>query len=169
MEFNSINGEVDRTGTSEHSPIIGWGYDGNPIYGPYGYANKNGGTVKLLSSGYGLKIDSSTGRGDNGPPVSVFPPGFFIEDYEYKGNGDLDKHNGRFCITPEFPNGIYAYFATYKNDSTTGETDKVTSSPFFNYKKVQYFHISLEQIINFYQILTILIQESISEILISIS
>ena len=23
----------------EHSPIIGWAYDGNPIYGPYGYSN----------------------------------------------------------------------------------------------------------------------------------
>jgi hypothetical protein len=24
-----------------HSPIIGWAYDGNPIYGPYGYKNPN--------------------------------------------------------------------------------------------------------------------------------
>ena len=22
---------------AQHSPIIGWAYDGNPIYGPYGY------------------------------------------------------------------------------------------------------------------------------------
>jgi len=26
--------------------------------------------------------------------------------------GDLDVHNGRFCVTPEYPNGTYAYFAT---------------------------------------------------------
>ena len=24
----------------------------------------------------------------------------------------LDEHNGRFCVTPEYPNGIYCYFAT---------------------------------------------------------
>ena len=29
-----------------------------------------------------------------------------------KNSGDLDEHNGRFCITPEYPNGVYAYFTT---------------------------------------------------------
>ena len=135
LEFNSTSGEVNRTETTEHSPIIGWAYDGNPIYGPYGYENKKGGFVKLLDSGYDLKFDSSIGRGVNGPPVSIFPLGFFTEDYEYKGNGDLDEHNGRFCITPEFPGGTYAYFASYKTASTSGENEKTTSSPFFNYKK----------------------------------
>ncbi|WP_107039659.1 YHYH protein [Brumimicrobium mesophilum] len=24
----------------------------------------------------------------------------------------MDEHNGRFYITPEYPNGAYAYFAT---------------------------------------------------------
>ena len=28
----------------------------------------------------------------------------------------LDENNGRFCVTPEYPNGTYAYFATF--DST---------------------------------------------------
>ena len=31
------NKEINST---DHSPIIGWAYDGNPIYGPYGYSNK---------------------------------------------------------------------------------------------------------------------------------
>ena len=26
--------------------------------------------------------------------------------------GKLDEYNGRFCKTPEFPNGVYAYFTT---------------------------------------------------------
>jgi hypothetical protein len=38
--------------------------------------------------------------------------GFFVEDYEYTNSGDLDENNGRFGKTPEFPNGVYAYFAT---------------------------------------------------------
>ena len=42
-----------------------------------------------------------------------FTAGAFIEDYSYsEGLGTLDKYNGRFCVTPDFPNGTYAYFAT---------------------------------------------------------
>ncbi len=28
------------------------------------------------------------------------------------GSGDLDECNGRTGVTPEFPNGIYHYYAT---------------------------------------------------------
>jgi hypothetical protein len=39
--------------------------------------------------------------------------GSFVEDYIYlNGAGDLDQYNGRFCVTPEFPKGTYAYFVT---------------------------------------------------------
>ena len=38
--------------------------------------------------------------------------GFFVEDHVFDESGDLDIHNGRFGKTPEFPNGIYVYFAT---------------------------------------------------------
>ena len=42
-----------------------------------------------------------------------FPAGSFIEDYEYQdGLGTLDRFNGRRCVTPDYPNGTYAYFAT---------------------------------------------------------
>ena len=53
-----------------------------------------------------------------GPPVSAtYPLGYFREDYEYIATTSLtpdylDAHNGRFCVTPEYPNGIYCYFAT---------------------------------------------------------
>ena len=29
----------------------------------------------------------------------------------------LDEHNGRFCITPDFKNGTYAYFLTYADNN----------------------------------------------------
>jgi hypothetical protein len=50
----------------------------------------------------------------NGPSVSTtYPEGCFIEDYSYvSDSGDLDQCNGRFCVTPDYPNGIYAYFVT---------------------------------------------------------
>ncbi len=46
--------------------------------------------------------------------TASYPAGYFIEDYFYDESkqGTLDRHNGRFCVTPEYPYGTYAYFAT---------------------------------------------------------
>ena len=46
----------------------------------------------------------------NRPSSTLFTDGFFVEDFIYDESGDLDKSNGRFCKTPEYPNGVYAYF-----------------------------------------------------------
>ena len=93
---------------SGHSPIIGWAYDGNPIYGSYGYSNAGFSTDPvLLTSGYALDTSNIIDR----PSVSDFDGGFFVEDYKFTGSGDLDQYNGRFAKTPEFPEGVYAYFA----------------------------------------------------------
>jgi len=91
---------------SNHSPIIGWAYDGNPIYGAYGYSNplSNSSSLKVMESGY--TTASVTDR-----PSSIVS-GLFVEDYEFVGGKDLDEYNGRYCVTPEFPNGVYAYFAS---------------------------------------------------------
>jgi hypothetical protein len=122
------NKEVAST---DHSPIIGWAYDGNPIYGPYGYLTKQGGIVSQLNSGYKLDLKS------NRPSTSIFPAGFFIEDYTYQEVSDetvLDKNNGRFCVTPEYPNGTYAYFATISNSvADSSGTFSGYKSPVFPY------------------------------------
>jgi hypothetical protein len=102
--------------SDSHSPILGWAYDGNPIYGPYGYEAQTGGRIKIVESSY--KINLSGDR----PNLTLYPQGFFVEDYQFTNTGDLDEHNGRYCVTPEFPNGTYAYFATVANNGyeTTG-------------------------------------------------
>ena len=123
-DLRIVNNE--EASSSYHSPIIGWAYDGNPIYGPYGYTTPEGGTAKLMKTGYELVTDS------NRPSVSNFPTGFFNEDYQFKGNGDLDEHNGRFGITPDYPNGVYAYFATLSD----GTVD--TDGPFEGFKRPEY-------------------------------
>jgi hypothetical protein len=92
-----------------HSPIVGWAYDGNPIYGPYGFDTPKGGIIRRMRSGYILN------QKENRPNL---PQEFFVEDYEFVGNGDLDENNGRYSITPEFPNGVYAYFCTINDDLT---------------------------------------------------
>jgi len=108
----------------EHSPIIGWAYDGNPIYGTYGYEDpekiQQNTPIKRLKSGYVTK------NVVNRP--STLPIGFFIEDYEFNNSGDLDEYNGRFCVTPEFPNGTYAYFATKKQNNNG---DIIPAFPYF--------------------------------------
>lgn len=111
-----VDFEADRSNSKRHSPIVGWAYDGNPIYGPYGYSNGISGEVRALRSGYKLK--QSTER-ENGPSFNLYFNGFFVEDYEFKesDDSDLDISNGRFCITPEYPNGVYAYFCTVDTDS----------------------------------------------------
>ncbi len=102
----------DDADSLNHSPIIGYAFDGFPIYGAYSYTNTNGtGAIKRMRSSYVLS--TATTR-INGPAVSVtYPAGCFIEDYIYNaGAGDLDARNGRYCVTPDYPNGIYAYFVT---------------------------------------------------------
>ena len=105
-------------------------YDGNPIYGPYGYSTKSGGTVVQMKSGYTLNLKTTR------PPTSEFPPEFFIEDFLWLQNTDdsfLDKHNGRFCVTPEYPNGVYAYFSTIDIVSSGDGIFKNYKQPKFPY------------------------------------
>lgn len=109
---------------AKHSPLIGFAYDGFPIYGAYGYKNTDGtGGVVRMKSGYSLRnITLRTHHTDgtdvpDGPPVSTtYPLGAFREDYGFVARPNdpdyLDRHNGRFCVTPEYPNGTYAYFCT---------------------------------------------------------
>ena len=101
---------------TNHSPIIGFAYDGNPIYGAYGYSDAldASSSVSKMSSSY----MPSTIR-DDGPAVATYPIGTFIEDWIYvHDRGTLDKNNGRYCVTPEFPDGTYAYFVTCDDTDT---------------------------------------------------
>ncbi len=137
-----------------HSPILGWSFDGFPIYGPYGYATANnaGSGVRRMVSGFvprdgafgttNLNVAGRTslpawavrsGHGtaprgsSNGPAVSSsFPIGWYLQDFDYLGDRgyaqgvtfDLDECNGRWCVTPEFPAGTYAYFVTLAADNS---------------------------------------------------
>lgn len=128
LEISTICNLYDADGlyaidSMAHAPLIGYAYDGFPIYGAYGYKNADGtGGVTRIKSGYKLRnITVRTHHADgtnvdDGPDVDgTYFLGFFREDYEWISNADedyLDEYNGRFCVTPEYPAGIYAYFAT---------------------------------------------------------
>ena len=129
-DLKIVNGvESDN---DSHSPILGYAYDGNPIYGPFGFVNKTGGNVVQLESGYVEDANSKTNR----PPTSVFPAEFFVEDFTFNPSDSdnvLDENNGRFCITPEYPKGTYAYFATFDSTPASDGIFKNFKKPRFPY------------------------------------
>ena len=152
---------TEHTNNLHHSPILGWAYDGYPIYGPYAYSNAmdSNSPVRRMVSGhvprdgsFGTVNLTTVGRhslapwaalfhtftatlgstdyvltaANYGPNISTnFPIGWYAEDFDFLGDRikpatgtnyrqgvdyDLDKPNGRICVTPEFPGGTYAYF-----------------------------------------------------------
>ncbi|MFT7286210.1 MAG: hypothetical protein ACI87W_000314 [Halieaceae bacterium] len=98
-------------GSSSSMTLIGWAADGFPIYARYGYraAGDASSGLKLISGSYRLSDAISTSR----PSVDAYPLGTCKEDWEYvAGSGDLDECNGSVGVKPEFPQGIYHYYAT---------------------------------------------------------
>jgi len=118
---------LDLLGQEKNMTLIGWASDGFPVYARYGYANANDSTstTKIIRPSWKLKMTGDVGRpntltvllgpperGDSYPNTSI-PLGAFTQDFEYvEGFGDLDQCNGRFGVTPEFPEGIYYYMVT---------------------------------------------------------
>jgi hypothetical protein len=86
----------------EASPIIGFAFDGYPIYGPYGNDSNN--TLKEMTSSYRLK------KGRNGYGG--------IDDWEYvHGLGDLDVCNGITSEVTGLDEPIYHYHASKTSGS----------------------------------------------------
>ena len=126
--IDSVNGHADTTNqyhyhqnpkamyddsSYAHSPLLGYAFDGVPIYGPRSFAEINGtGEIRRMRSSYRLKSGARVAIGSESVPAGNYD-GTYIEDYEYViGLGDLDEFNGRTAITPEYPEGIYAYYVT---------------------------------------------------------
>jgi hypothetical protein len=104
-------GFITKQGKGMAMTLVGWAADGFPIYARYGYTVATDATsaVKVIKGSYQLKATPDTSR----PATSLYAMGTFKQDYEYvAGSGDLDECNGRSGVTPEFPGGIYHYYAT---------------------------------------------------------
>jgi hypothetical protein len=99
-----------------------------------GYVIRNGqyGTSNLTANGrttipqWAVRA-YNTNANQTGPAVSSsYPLGRYMEDNDYLGDHgyvqgvdfDLDEYNGRWCVTPEFPTGTYAYFVSIASDGT---------------------------------------------------
>ena len=115
-------GHMDLTAVNDGSSMIlvGWAADGFPIYARYGYADPLSASsgIKVMEGSYELRdLAYLEGLGrpssDSSRAIDSLPLGTFVEDWVYAaGSGDLDACNGRYGVTPQFPNGIYHYYVT---------------------------------------------------------
>ena len=118
---------IEFLGSSQEMTLVGWAADGFPVYARYGYSDSTNSSSLIipLKPSYRLKSEPEANRPtvlktlarDPGQettnPNTPIPMGAFTQDYEYiEGLGDLDQCNGRFGVTPDFPEGIYYYVVT---------------------------------------------------------
>lgn len=100
-----------RGGNSSTMTLIAWATDGFPIYARYGYSIADDASSELTAMKGSYRLLESPPA--NRPSTQTYSMGTFQEDWEYvEGSGDLDECNGRTGVTPEFPDGIYHYYAT---------------------------------------------------------
>ena len=129
-----LNGSL--THSNGHSKILGWSLDGYPVYGPYGYSramDRRSGVRSMISgyATYARPADVENRVIDGALNTTTFPLGMFVQDYRFVGEGDLDVSNGRYCVTPEYPLGTYAYFCTI---------DPITLKPVYPYVIGNYYY-----------------------------
>src|SRR5882724_2815701 len=127
--------------TSDGCPLYG-------PYGYSNATNSNSGIRRMISGyvirdgNYGTSNLTANGRktipqwavriynvasNQLGPNViTAHPLGDYMKDNDYLGDHgyvqgvdfDLDEYNGRYCVTPEFPGGTYAYFVSVSSNGT---------------------------------------------------
>jgi arylsulfatase A-like enzyme len=103
-----------------------------------GFVLRNGanGTTNLASTGrttlpaWAARVQARSATlatNQYGPAVSAtYGLGKYIEDFDYLGDlgftqgthFDLNEQNVRYCVTPDFPAGTWAYFTTLNADNT---------------------------------------------------
>lgn len=98
--------------STKHSPLVGWATDGFPLYCMYAYVDPKDPKSEIVPLRSSFRLKEGDRPGGESSPGGKYD-GTFFEDYDYAtGSGDLDECNARFCKTPEFPDGTYAYFLT---------------------------------------------------------
>jgi hypothetical protein len=99
-----------------------------------GYVLRNGqsGTQNLTVVGrtnipaWAVRLYNVAANQSGPTNFTTYPLGRYMEDNDYLGDlgytqgvdFDLDEYNGRWCVTPEFPAGTYAYFVSISSNGT---------------------------------------------------
>jgi hypothetical protein len=112
LYMSLFQGAYDR-GDKRTMFLLGYAADGFPIYAssaPLDSYDLNSQEMTMRSS-YRLKQGLRKDEDPKGPYGTY--DGTFVRDYEYVDSlGDLDECNGRFGVTPEYPEGTYYYVVT---------------------------------------------------------
>ena len=153
----NLKNSIDKDGkeilpppTTNPYQILGWAYDGNPIFGPYGKDTK--GEIKRLKSSYKQIDNSEKNRLINSNIRPNFNIGFFIQDFSYdkaKSGGDLDEYNGMFINNSDFPNINYGYFFSLDGEGGKPQYPYVIGSNFKDLPIEENFEPSFNQELNF--------------------
>ena len=105
--------------TTTASPIVGWAFDGLPIYGPYGYSDASDNTSSIVRIESGWELDTrtrGTANSDETTGPGGKPTGQFIKDFKISSNagsgGYTDSYNLRLAVTADSATPIYHYVAT---------------------------------------------------------
>lgn len=105
-----------------HSPIVGWAFDGLPIYGPYGYnAYKSDNTPVNTNDIVNIKSPWVLRQGTRSVAPGGAYTGMFVEDYEIDAtkvgqSGYTNQFNLRYGTTPDSPSTpIWFYVVTVDN------------------------------------------------------
>ena len=130
--YTTLNADVVGStvwgNATNHSGIVGWAFDGLPIYGPYGYTGlaANGeitnATITNVKSCFELKT------GTRGYAPGGAHTGEFTEDYQYKATNDgadgyvgggssRGKFNIRYGKTPDSPSTAIQYYVCTQDDA----------------------------------------------------
>jgi hypothetical protein len=101
-----------------HSPIIGWAFDGLPIYGPYGYKDPLNPASEIVNIKSPFRLRS--GVRQTGPGGAH--TGMFVEDFDLDGAvlgqlGYTDQYNTRYGVTPDSPSTPIRYYVATVDDS----------------------------------------------------
>src|SRR5690606_33886996 len=101
--YDHLNDEV-------HSPLVGFAFDGFPVYGAYGdaHADGTGGNASMRRRYQPRSITDRTTLPDGIvlAPVLLTP----ASGATYHSVAFLEDHAVLFCVTPAYPDGQYCYF-----------------------------------------------------------
>lgn len=105
-------GLLRKVAREDEMTLIGYAADGFPVYGPLGYRDPLEPESGLIELRPAYQLREGRRPSGNEGPGGVFD-GTFVQDFQYiAGSGDLDECNGRYGVTPEYPNGTYYYVTT---------------------------------------------------------
>lgn len=115
---------LEEWDSTNHSPIIGWAFDGLPIYGPYGYKQYNNAGLPVdanditnIKSPWKLRQGTRT----SGPGGAY--TGVFVEDYEIDASkigqsGYTNQYNLRYGTTPDSPSTPIRFYVSTIDDNS---------------------------------------------------